>query len=299
MTSLKKRAEKVGLEVDGRWSPETLKQKIEEAESAQSSETDDDHSDLPERTTPTSNKPGTEKGDNISPDHWPAKSEETSNENGEETEADNVAADKNADGRTNEVDFVKNTGKGPGNPDQRNIDPRELTDQKPIEVPGSIVADTPYDNDGNELQTEETAKVVHETVTASGNREVDNNVLPDMNARSPLVIKANELNIRVDPEWDDNRLRAEIQAAREGRADWQVKGAIPPAEYGDVNYDPQTASDKKVTIGLTADVWEDDGDGGSRRVSADSDEGKNYRTTKANAQKLLDEGKAKRTDPLK
>lgn len=237
-----------------------------------------------------SNKPGASAGDNISPDHWPAKSAETSNENGEETEADNVAADKNADGRTNEVDFIKNTGKGPGNPDQRNIDPRELTDQKPVEQPGSIVADKPYDNDGNELATEETPKVVHETVTASGNREIDNNVLPDMNERSPLVIKANELNIRVDPEWDDNRLRAEIQAAREGRADWQVKGAVPPAEYGDVNYDPQTQSDKKTPIKLERDYWDDNGN----RVAAGSE----INETKPRAEKLIKAGAAKRNDPL-
>ena len=39
-------------------------------------------------------------------------------------------------------------------------------------------------------------------------------------------------------------MRGEIQMAREGRADLQVKGAIPPAEYSDVNYDPATKADK-------------------------------------------------------
>jgi len=41
MSDLKKRAEKLGLEIDGRWSNETLKQKVEEAEAekAQSDQT--------------------------------------------------------------------------------------------------------------------------------------------------------------------------------------------------------------------------------------------------------------------
>lgn len=41
MSDLKKRAEKLGLEIDGRWSDETLKQKVEEAEAgkAQSDQT--------------------------------------------------------------------------------------------------------------------------------------------------------------------------------------------------------------------------------------------------------------------
>jgi len=283
MASLKKQAEDLGIKVDSRWSDETLQRKIDEAQAEQAASS---------TATPPKSEDQT-----VSPDHWPAQSEETSNPHGEEVEADTVAEQKNEDGRTNAVDFVKNVGPGPGNPDQRHTDPRTLTEGQPSRV--EYVADKPRDDKGNELKTEETPKVIHETVSASGNREIDNNIIPDQNERPYLVRKANELNIRVDPEWDDNRLRGEIQAALEGRADWQVTGAIPPAEYGKVDYDAATQGEKRNTpITLTHDVWEDDGNGGTRRVLADSEEGRNYRTTKPNAQKLLDAGKAKRNDPL-
>ena len=234
----------------------------------------------------------TTKVPQVSPDHWPAQSKETSNENGEEIEADTVAEAKNADGRTNEVDFHKNTGPGPGNPDQRHTDPRTLMEARPASV--EVIADTPVDDKGNELQTEETPKVIHETVSASGNREIDNNILPSMTERSPLVIKASQLGIRLDPEWDDSRIRAEIQAALEGRADWQVKGAVPPSEYGDLDYDAATQAEKRNDLKLERDYWDDDGEGGSRRVVAGSD----LKADDETATKLLKSGAARRKDPL-
>ncbi len=285
MASLKKQAEELDIKVDARWSDETLQRKIDEAKASQNQNGVDftPHSD--DKT--------------VSPDHWPAHSEETANQHGEEVEADTVAEQKNDDGRTNEVDFVKRTLPGPGNPDQRHTNPRVLTEGQPVRV--EYVADTPRDDKGKELKTEETPKVIHETVSASGNREVDNNILPDMNVRSPLVIKANELNIRVDNEWSEDRLRAEIQAALEGHADWQVTGAIPPAEYGKLDYDPATQGEKRNTpIALTHDIWVEDktDPSGTRRVIADSEEGQNYRATKDEAKALLNAGKAKRNDPL-
>lgn len=60
-----------------------------------------------------------------------------------------------------------------------------------------------------------------------------------------LKNKAFSLLVEVDDKWDVERLRGEIQFAREGRADLQVKGAVPPAEICDVNYDPATKEDKK------------------------------------------------------
>lgn len=284
MANLKKQAEDLGIKVDARWSDETLQRKIDEANAA------NDGDGVPKSEDQT-----------VSPDHWPAQSEETSNQHGEEVEADTVAEIKNEDGRTNAVDFVKNVKPGPGNPGERHTDPKVLTEAKPDERfwQGGVVADSPRDDKGNELKTEETPKVIHETVSASGNREIDNNIIPDQNARPFLVRKANELNVRVDPEWSDDRLRAEIQAALEGRADWQVTGAVPPKEYGKVDFDAATQSEKRSTpITLTHDYWEDDGEGGTRRVLADSEEGQNYHTDKKTAQKLLDQGKAKRNDPL-
>lgn len=279
---LVKQAANLAIKVDARWSDETIQRKINEA------------GDVPE---PDGEGVPKSEDQHVSPDHWPAQSEETSNAHGEEVEADTVAEQKNEDGRTNAVDFVKNTGPGPGNPGERHTDPRTLTEAQPVRV--EYVADKPRDDKGNELKTEETPKVIHETVAASGNREIDNNIIPDQNARPFLVRKANELNIRVDPEWENDRLRAEIQAALEGRADWQVTGAVPPKEYGKVDFDAATQSEKRNTpIALTNDYWEDDGEGGTRRVVADSEEGQNYKTTRAEAEKLLKAGKAKRNDPL-
>lgn len=291
MASLKKQAEDLGIKVDARWSDETVQRKIDEAKGQPfGGKGDHDGNGAVGGVAPSADQ-------HVSPDHWPAQSAETSNAHGEEVEADTVAEIKNDDGRTNAVDLVKNVGPGPGNPDQRHTDPRTLTDAQPTRV--EIVADKALDDKGKELKTEETPKVIHETVSASGNREIDNNIIPDQNARPYLVQKANELNIRVDPVWSEDRIRAEIQAALEGRADWQVKGAIPPKEYGKVDFDAATQGEKRNTpITLTHDYWEDDDTGGTRRVQADSDEGRNYKATRKEAEKLLNAGKAKRNDPL-
>lgn len=79
-----------------------------------------------------------------------------------------------------------------------------------------------------------------------------------IDAKTRLIIAAEELGIEVDDQWDEARLRAEIQLAREGRADLQVKGAVPPAEYADVDYDPATAANK-TPYTLKRAYWDEDG----------------------------------------
>lgn len=107
----------------------------------------------------------------------------------------------------------------------------------------------PVSDEGQELQTEPTPKALKSGLL--------------LDEKTMLQAKAIELHVEVDPEWDEDRLRAEIQVAREGRADLQVKGAVPPAEYGDKNYDSATKQDKVVDgveVELTRDYWvgEDD-----------------------------------------
>jgi hypothetical protein len=136
----------------------------------------------------------------------------------------------------------------------------------------------PLADDGGNLKTEATPKAVE-----SG--------FPDLNEKTKLMITADTLKILVDPTWDENRIRAEIQQAREGRADLQVKGAVPPAEYGDPDYDPATAADKKATkVKLTHDYWVNE----DARQSA----GATLNLTRADALRLIAEGKAVRADPL-
>ena len=260
MANLKKQAEDLGITVDKRWSDETLQRKIDEAK----------------------------VGDPAN--HDPATSKETSNAAGEEVQADNVANRKNEDGRTNDVDFEKNTGPGPGNPDQRVIDPKTLTEGKPVETPEAFIAGPAIDADGNKMKTEETPKVVHQTVSASGPREITNNVIPDQNERSPLVIAAGSMGIMIDPSWDDQRILAEMQQAMEGRADLQVKGAVPKLTMSE----GEVVRAAKVPVLLKADYWEDDGEGGANRVSA----GTEHEFDTATARKLIDEGKAERKDKL-
>lgn len=136
----------------------------------------------------------------------------------------------------------------------------------------------PVAGDGTKLKTEATPKAVE-----SG--------FPDLNEKQRLMVTADVLHILVDPSWDENRIRAEIQQAREGRADLQVKGAVPPAEYGKVDFDPATAADKKNTpVTLTHDYWENE----DARRSA----GAMLNLTRADALRLIAEGKAVRADPL-
>lgn len=164
MTTLKAQAEALNIEVNGRWSDETLQKKIDEAKAA--------------------------KGD--------------------------AGASTNA---------------GPS----------------AAAAAGAAVAD-----DGTKLKTEATPKATKAGVT--------------IDAKTRLIITAEELNIEVDENWDEDRLRAEIQMAREGRADLQVKGAVPPAEYGKVDFDPATKGDK-TTYTLVADYWDEAGN----RIPAGTD----------------------------
>lgn len=158
MSNLKKQAEDLGIDVNGRWSDETLQKKIDEAKAAK------------------------------------------------------AAAAGNAG---------SNTGPSP-----------------------AAAAGAPVADDGTQLKTEETPKASKAGVV--------------IDAKTRLIITAEELNIEVDEDWDEARLRAEIQMAREGRADLQVKGAVPPAEMADVDYDPATKGDK-TEYTLIADYWDENG----------------------------------------
>lgn len=204
----------------------------------------------------------------IAPEHEPACSAETANARGEETESDNAAA-QNTD-----------PDPGPGSPDLRVIDPASLMD-----------GDTQSGKrDEGRLPRAETPKIVHETVSAFS-REITDNVIPDMAARAPLVRRAEEVGIHVDPSWEEKRIRAEIQMALEGRADLQVRGAVPPGKWGSLDYDAATAGQKTgVGIRLKKDFWDDDG----KRVRANAV----VTLDRDRAREMLDSGAAERIDPL-
>ena len=93
------------------------------------------------------------------------------------------------------------------------------------------IAGAAIDDKGKVLATEATPKAVKSGVGG-------------LDEKGRLALKASQLNIMVDDKWDASRLRGEIQMARDGRADLQVKGAIPPAEWCDVNFDAGTKADK-------------------------------------------------------
>lgn len=129
----------------------------------------------------------------------------------------------------------------------------------------------PVSDEGDKLETEPTPKAVKSGVL--------------LDEKTLLQAKAIELHVEVDPEWDEERLKAEIQMAREGRADLQVKGAVPPAEYADESYDPATKQDKVVDgveVELTRDYWVGEDD----RRSA----GSKITVSRENARKLQAEG---------
>jgi hypothetical protein len=133
-------------------------------------------------------------------------------------------------------------------------------------------------DDGKALKVEATPKAVHSNI-------------PVLDEKTRLIITAQELNIIVDDKWDVNRLRGEIQMAREGRADLQVKGAVPPEGYGEVDYDAATKADKAGTpVKLKRAYWNAAGD----RVEPDT----KLHLTKAEAQRLISAGVADRDDPL-
>lgn len=256
---LRKEAAGLGIDVDDRWSEATLQRKINEKR---------------------------EPGDPAN--HEPAQTAETANAAGEETEADRVAERKNDDGRTAPIDYVKNTGPGPGNPDQRVVDPKALTASAAVADP-VVIAGPAIGDDGKKLKTEETPKVIHETVSAEGAREYTNNVIPDQSKRSPLVVQAEAYGIYVHPDWSDDRIRGELQMALEGRADLQVKGAVPPKDMGKEDYDAQTRA-VKVPVTLNGDFWDEDGNRHSK--------GSKMEMTTAEAKKLIASGAATRADPL-
>lgn len=213
MASLKKRAEELGIDIDGRWGDARLKEEIAKAE----------------KTGQTSTKPG------------------------------------------------------PGNPDEK------------------VKAD-PGKPEG--FKTEKTPKMVHSTMTAAPPREITNNDVPDQSMRRPLLVEAEHMGIYVDPKWDDARLRAELQMSREGRADLQVKGAVPPAEWGSVGYDTATAGGKameatpekiktgkdEVPVLLVRDYWPDEGN----RVPS----GVTIAVDREKAKAMIANGAAERADPL-
>lgn len=140
-------------------------------------------------------------------------------------------------------------------------------------------AGAPVSDEGDKLPTEATPKAVKAGLV--------------LDEKTMLQAKAIELHVEVDPEWDEDRLRAEIQVAREGRADLQVKGAVPPAEMGNPDYDSATKADKVVDgveIELQRDFWRSEND----RVA----KGSRVVVERAKARELIANGVAKRTDDI-
>lgn len=150
------------------------------------------------------------------------------------------------------------------------------------DVPGpspEAKAGLPVSDEGNTLKTEATPKAVKSGVI--------------LDEKTMLQAKAIELHVEVDSEWGEDRLRAEIQIAREGRADLQVKGAVPPAEMGKPDYDSATKDDKVVDgveVELTRDFWRGEND----RVA----KGQRVTVARTKARELLANGVAKRTDDI-
>lgn len=136
----------------------------------------------------------------------------------------------------------------------------------------------PLADDGAKLKTEATPKAAKAGLT--------------LDELTLLRAKALELNIVVDEDWDEARLRGEIQQAREGRADLQVKGVIPPKEMSDPDYDLATKADKEtIEVLLERDYWH----GPDDRKKA----GTRVRVSRDKAQELVGSGVASRTDPLR
>lgn len=125
-------------------------------------------------------------------------------------------------------------------------------------------------------------KAQYKTLTGD---DADNRWSEDTLRKKVDEAKAIELHVAVDPEWDEDRLRAEIQIAREGRADLQVKGAVPPGEMSDPNYDSATKSDKVVDgveVELTRDYW----DGEDNRIA----KGSKVTVSRVKAREMLSTG---------
>jgi len=140
-------------------------------------------------------------------------------------------------------------------------------------------AGAPVSDEGDKLETEPTPKAKKSGVV--------------LDEKTMLQAKAIELHVEVDPEWDEDRLRAEIQVAREGRADLQVKGAVPPAEMADPNYDSATKADKEVDaveVKLERDYWTTE----DNRLKA----GTTISVARTKARELIANGVASRTDAI-
>lgn len=149
-----------------------------------------------------------------------------------------------------------------------------------VDGPSKVAASgAPVADDGTALKTEATPKAVKSGVV--------------LDAKTLLQAKAIELHVEVDPDWDEDRLRAEIQIAREGRADLQVKGAIPPAEMGKVGYDSATKADKEVDaveVKLDRDYWDAD----DNRIA----KGATIKVARVKARELIANGVASRLDTI-
>lgn len=110
-----------------------------------------------------------------------------------------------------------------------------------------MAAGVPHLSDGSRATQEATPKAVHSggvVITGTG----------DDKELIFLLRKCAEYGILVDPKWDAGRLRGEIQMALEGRADLQVKGAVPSSAMGEEDYDPATKRNK-IPLKLNRDYW--------------------------------------------
>lgn len=225
MSNLKKEAEALGIEVNARWTDETLQKKIDEAKA------DAVSADLKKQAEELGINVDGRWGDERIRQEIDAKLNEPSHERAG-TAPDAGAAGHELQGRQ------PFGGKGDHDGDGKPGGTAPILAQT-----GAPVAD-----DGTPLATEQTPKATKAKV--------------ELDVKTRLTITAEELNIEVDEDWDEDRLRAEIQMAREGRADLQVKGAVPPAEYGRVDYDEATRANKdpKVSYELLRDYWDEAGE---------------------------------------
>ena len=129
-------------------------------------------------------------------------------------------------------------------------------------------AGVPFLSDGTQAKREATPKAIHSgdvVITGTG---ADKELIF-------LLRKCGELGILIDPKWDANRLRGEIQMALEGRADLQVKGAVPSSGMGEEDYDPATKK-HKIPLKLNRDYWpaEDLKKAAGEKIEVDREEAK-------------------------
>jgi hypothetical protein len=129
-------------------------------------------------------------------------------------------------------------------------------------------AGVPLLPDGSKAKREATPKAIHSGDVVISGTGADKELIF-------LLRKCGELGILIDPKWDANRLRGEIQMALEGRADLQVKGAVPSAEMGQEDYDPATRK-HKIPLKLNRDYWpaEDLKKAAGEKIEVDREEAK-------------------------